>query len=875
MDIGIDLGTTFSVIAVKGKIETVAGYPPGKYLGDEGIDLTILPDLAGNYTFPSVFWWEPDPAAPDDHSKGTYAFSWEAKQMAEEGRAPIVFSKRSIGTDEKLMVNGRAFTAKEVATHFLRHMKQCAETVTGQAVSRAVVTHPAYFNPGQRAETLQAAIDAGLGITPDQMMMEPCAAALAFTINDPRGVKPGDPLRVLTYDLGGGTFDVAVMEKIEGVIQMRKFDGDHLLGGVDFDKALVQWVLDQLKAQGRMIPFDEKNPDHLGRRARMLQTAETIKIKLSEQRTPKVKVPVKVDFLVDDKGQRVQFSGSLNQEEYAALIKDELDRTMVCCRRALAEAGWKPEDLHVVLLVGGSTYGPWVQAVVNREFNMNVQPFAPDFCVAAGAALWVAQLVPEGPKNERVELVLDYQTTSSLQSVNIGGCVRPGTKSDLTAEACRSLQIMLTAPDGRAVGPASIGTGGQFLFKDVALLDEGTVSKFTVSIHENGKELLAHAGQITYAPESIPGGAAVSIVPVLPRPLYLKAQRMVSMVEEGAQLPAKCELTLKLNFGVTSLRIPIFLENEEVGQIGVEDLPSEVGEDCQVVVSVEVTQNNDMRGKVVVKGYSGTVVKESPVLVTFPPLEIPELVALRGTFEELKDRLEQEIIQAPAQDRARLAGPGRVLVKKIEKIFAGQQPDRQILNEKIKELNRLVNPPPDDMDPPRREFEALIGECREMIAAAPENPSVKVYDSQLTKVETAGKDACATKNQKKWATANETLRQLAARVHKATEVASPDKAPPTPSAVVLKAQATKIVESLRSALNSARETRLRAAGGDKWLPICEEYANKINRMAADVRKIPDDAPPEQALAQVQSYLVSSDTIRKKIERINIGSAVEI
>jgi molecular chaperone DnaK (HSP70) len=152
MDIGIDLGTTFSVIAVRGKVNLAADYPPPTYLPE--CDVTIIPTPQGDYTFPSVLWW--DPAEPD-----TYLVGSEAKQKAEEGKRPILFSKRSIGTAESLRLSGRIFTAKEVAVQFLKYFKSCAEQALGHAVERAVVTHPAYFDRNQVQQTLEAAQEAG------------------------------------------------------------------------------------------------------------------------------------------------------------------------------------------------------------------------------------------------------------------------------------------------------------------------------------------------------------------------------------------------------------------------------------------------------------------------------------------------------------------------------------------------------------------------------------------------------------------------------------------------------------------------------------------------------------------------------------------
>lgn len=862
MDIGIDLGTTFSVIAVKGRVETAPGYPVSEYLED--VDVTILPAPNGNPTFPSVLWWHPD---EPDH----YVFGDDAKQMAEDGKSPIMFSKRCIGTTDKLMVNGRAFTAKEVAERFLRYLKEWAEAVTGQKVDRAVVTHPAYFTPNQREETLQAARDAGLNITPEQLMMEPCAAAMAYTVNDAR-----DPLRVMTYDLGGGTFDVAVMEKIGGVIQMRKFHGDHLLGGCNFDSAFVEWILDQLKAKGKVIPYDEANEEHKGRRARMLQVAETVKIRLAEQKTDKVTVPVQVDFLVDDKGQRVQFRGQINREQYATLIKDELQKTIDCCRSALEGAGMKPEDLHTILLVGGSTKGKWVIDAVAKEFPGVGEPYHPDLCVAAGAALCVAQLAPPPTGNDKITLSLDFPLQTALPTVNIVGSIRPSAGAAMTADDCRALQVTLESPDGQILGPAEISPQGQFTFSQVQLVEDSASASFRVIVRDNGKEILSQSGSIIQAALNAETRTAPPPpIPVLPRPLFLKAERMVAMAQEGAPLPARCEVRLRRAFGGPTQDIPIYLENEQVGTVSVEDIPDEAGEGCLVVVDVEVSQSNEMCGRVLVYGPNGkTVVKAGEVHIKFPPIVIPELPALLGKFDELKDRLDMEMVNAPLQDRARLAGSGRVLIRKISKIVEGQSPDRQVLYERIKELDRIVNPPADDMDPPRREFEGLVAECRELLAANAGNAAVKAFESQLDRVETAGKDACETKNNRKWAQANETLARIFANLRKLVEGSSKESSPETPPPSVLKAQGQRVIEGLRAELKSARESRMREAGSERWLPHCEECARKIDYMASEIAKIPDDTPKEQALAQIQSYLGPSETLRKKIARIRTAVGLE-
>ncbi len=853
MDIGIDLGTTFSVIAVKGRVEMAPGYPPGQYL--EHADVTILPTPMGDFTFPSVLWWHPD--EPDKYVVGI-----EAKQMAEEGRCPILFSKRNIGTDEKLMLNGRAFTAREVATHFLRYLKKCAEDALGKTVNRAVVTHPAYFTPNKVEETRLAAIDAGLNVTPQQMMMEPCAAALAYTQSDNR-----DPLRVMTYDLGGGTFDVAVMEKRLGVITMKKFDGDHLLGGYNFDRALVKWVLDQLKAQGRVIPYDETNEDHRGRRSRMLQVAEAVKIRLTEQRTAKVAVPVKVDFLEDDQGKPVQFLGRITREEYAALIKDELEETLKCCRRALGAANMTSAELDAVLLVGGSTYGQWVQDAVAGEFGQQVEPYHPDLCVAAGAAMFAAQLPPEAKKGARIELAIDVKSSSPLPDTNISGTVRPSQGSDLDAAACRRLQVLLLTPSGTTLGPAEIGVEGSFIFKKVSLQDEGEPSAFTISVSETGQKIESSSFAITYTPE---GGGETPINPVLPRPLYLKtAKGAVPVAEEGKTLPAKCEVRLKKVFGDSSLTIPVLLGDEEVGNIQIDDIPEEAGEGSLIIVSVEVTQHNEMRGTVQIKGRTGVVVKEGPVRVAFPPIPIPDLSALKGRFEELKEKWEQNVVleQDPTV-RLRLAGPGKLLVTKIEKKLSEQAPDRQELNDAVKAFDKLINAPPDDMRPPQSEFLGMLGYCRQMVDSKPDDPGVKACIPVLDRIENEGKNAFTTKNEKKWSQANETLQRTAQRLY--TIVTGPriESEEEVATTLVQKAKALTRIEKLRASLGTARRgCEGRADFGSRWSPRCEKVERMINAMEKVIEKIADETPPKQCAALIEQAELSTGKINKNIENI--------
>lgn len=500
MDIGIDLGTAFSVIAVRGNVKLTPNYRP-IYLPE--CNVTIIPTPEGDLTYPSALWW--DPSEPQHYVVGV-----GAKQKTADGYRPIMFFKRFMGTKEQLCLNGRIFTAKEVAVHFLRYLKSCAEEALGERVNRTVITYPAYFDRNQVQETLEAAQEAGFEMEPAQMMVDPAAASLAYMPNDQR-----DPLCVLTYDLGGGIFGVTVLERRQGVISIKSFDGIPQLGGYNFDRVLVQWVLAELKAQGRNIPYDESNEEDRGRHARLLQAAEEIKIRLSQQPSATAPVNVNIDFLVDDQGCRAPFMGKITREQFTGLIKESLDETIECSQRALAAAEMNVTDLDSILLVGGSTKGPWVRDAIGSAFNVPVEACNPDFVVAAGAAIEAFRLPPK-TTGVGVDLRIDAQLACVLPSTNIPGILRPSPGSCYGMAACRNLLVVLSTPGGATLGPVRLREDGSFIFVNVALPEDGEPAEYTITVCDGSTELLRYSFHMAYQPGC---DLETSITPVLPSSL--------------------------------------------------------------------------------------------------------------------------------------------------------------------------------------------------------------------------------------------------------------------------------------------------------------------------------------------------------------------
>jgi molecular chaperone DnaK (HSP70) len=396
MDIGIDLGTTFSVMAIEGQVDLASEYPSGVYIAE--CDVTIIPSPFGEITFPSVVIENPE-------SPGSLLFGSEALEAADESNAPILFSKRRIGTSEVLRTGSMSLSARDVAEGYLVYLKTCAERALGRTVSRAIVTHPAYFGLAAIDETRDAARRAGFDMSQsDQMLMEPVAAALAYVRTDPR-----DPLNILSYDLGGGTFDVSVLQRSGGVIDMRAFDGDHLLGGYNFDRELVSWVRSQVESRGRRFDIEAGTDNGRAAIAGLLRAAENVKIALANAESDDRMVEFRVRGVVRDvAGRDIPINERLSRQQFVGLIKPHLDRTVERCVEALKKAKLRPADIDEVILVGGSSYAPWVKEVIAPVFpHLKPKLFSPDLCVAVGAAIHARNVLPRLVAGATASLRLD------------------------------------------------------------------------------------------------------------------------------------------------------------------------------------------------------------------------------------------------------------------------------------------------------------------------------------------------------------------------------------------------------------------------------------------------------------------------------------
>jgi hypothetical protein len=815
--IGIDLGTTYCAVTIP---ESRAGQD-GFMVIPECPSVSVILDSLKRHITPSV-------VAEDD--RGEVLVGYGAKNRAGFSPAPIMFAKRSMGEAATFQLKRLGALAPEVVSaHILRYLKGMAESRLKDTVDAAVITVPAYFSMKAKEMTERAAEIAGLKVA--QIAQEPVAAALMYTAQDPR-----PDLTILTYDLGGGTFDIAILEKRQGVLtdnSVKAFDGDRFLGGYNFDTALALWIGEQLCAQGFDLHLDLQNEGDKVIFAKFMVYAERAKISLSKEEVYEFQEPA--TGIVDHSGQPVSLAFVVTRAEFEGMIAKDIERSIELCRRALQKAYPDPKlsdtdrkkKIDEIVMVGGSSRIPLVGRRLAEEFGRAPRLVNPDLCVALGAGLIAKQAGDPAPTEVAAgRLTLgNIPAEAALSELVVTGQWNPSGGQKATGST-----VTLGSQDGAYLKVLPLDETGKFIFVNVPLAEEAQTD-FALTVRSAaGTGLCLRTFSVKHRSD-----AAIAVPPptnILAKPIsILLSDGLHVVAPERTTLPFETVVPAKTRDTSGSIRIEIYEENNPLGQILMTDIPATLAVGSTVEITLTIQQNYQIRGR----GYVPALAREETVVIDIPVRAAKTLAELQRGFEELKGRVEEALVSAGRG--ARFAG-GKVnqvsaALNRCEEMLLGARKGQPFEPAAIQDCmdeieNLLRGLKPWEAKPGRDVFEETVQKARQTLETAITKGKAKAsdhHDKQIDAISAEANKAFETQNQAAWA---DQYQKICGKLENLEHLIVNGGDPPEIPVASLLLECAKALESLR--VWAKAQNRL------------DQAKTRFDQQAAELKKIDPNSP---------------------------------
>jgi len=794
--IGIDLGTTNCVVAVVGKYG-IAKYQFGR--------VSVLTDKLKR----------PLHASAICECEGELMFAEEAKGLAAEGYAPVRFWKRYMGKDITFDLKGKPCRPQDLSCDLLMYLKGVAQEALGEPVEGAVITHPAYFGGDAIGATRQAGDAAGLNVGADRLMMEPIAAALAYLQSDRDIAKR---VRVMVYDLGGGTFDITILQRDSGAFVPVGFGGDPELGGYNFDKALANHMLKELRGQGYRITIDPDKPEKDTRWAKLMHLAEETKVELGKNGPippddPKAEGTVlelrKPRLFKDDDGKAVQLSLTITQRQFEEMIEPHIQHTIDCCEEVLAKAKLGIQDIDRAILVGGSSRLPLVRQRLaqkyGREFEFDTDLV--DLSVAIGAALYAGaeKAVVNGFRFETVP-----PAETSAKELIVAGWVQP------TKEVPDPAKCVVTLVQNGVEDLLTTGASAEFYFEQT--LKANATHTFTLTAQTAaGQPIASHTFTVVQKPTAEPPPPEPPGINYLAKSLYVETvdRGHALIAEEGMPLPAEIYVDWLVTSGTENpeVNVDLFQDDVHLVTIPLHGFSIPVPEGTPVYVSVKVGKDYTISARAEIPSHNAfTVVEKVPM----PKSPRPAVQTLKDKLVDLKKKADQVRLDLPPGERKMQFGTqAEALIDEVETLLKDTEADVYRIQRLLLNLERLTKQyAPGNLDPTRADMAALFGTARQLLPEAEaKDPAMKKqeYGKTLDLLTQQADEAYGRQDQRAWEGIAKRVQDLVKSLEGALSGGGRGDLPPPPDLLLIFVSMVGDLEKQAQANGKIADPRVNAA----------------------------------------------------------------